>query len=454
MDARAEKIALFRYALIAPLVLEVLPRGELTRRAEEIAARKYEIPYSQRTSLSVDTLLDWALRYRRGGFPALVPKQRCDRGQPRVVPPQLAELIERLKRENPHRTGMTLLRELALVSGTDSAAISAATLYRFLKQRGLTTRQLLAGPAHKKFEAERSNQIWQSDMLFGPYVQRSGGGRIQAFLYAVLDDASRLVPHAEFYPHQGLDAFLDCLRQAVAARGVPIRLYVDNAKVFRSTQLARIAASLGVLVTHTPPYQPQGRGKIERFFRSLREQLLANLDPRRTLSLPELNQRLWAWIEQVYHRSEHGGLGTSPLLRWQRDIEHIRQLPPSTDLRRLFFYRLNRLVRRDSTFRLRGQFYETPAALEGETIEVRFDPLDLSEVEIYLQGQTQGVARPVDAVVNAQLPASKSAPAPRPEPTGINFVELLQQRHLPASPGEEHDQDHNMDKEDNPRNKE
>ena len=264
---------------------------------------------------------------------------------------------------------------------------------------------------------------------------------MQAFLYAVLDDASRLVPHAEFYSHQGLDAFLDCLRQAVAARGVPIRLYVDNAKVFRSAQLARIAASIGILVTHTPPYQPQGRGKIERFFRSLREQLLANLDPRRTLSLQELNQRLWAWIEQVYHCSQHGGLGTTPLLRWQRDIEHIRQLPPSTDLRRLFFYRLNRLVRRDSTFRLRGQFYETPSALEGETIEVRFDPLDLSEVEIYFRGEAQGRARPVDAVVNAQLPSIKSAPAAPPEPTGINFVELLVQKPQPLPPRKEHDQD-------------
>ena len=430
MDARAEKIALFRYALIAPLVLEVLPRGELTRRAEEIAARNYEIPYSQRTSLSVDTLLDWALRYRRGGFAALAPKQRCDRGQTRVVPPQLAELIERLKRENPHRTGMTLLRELALVSGTDAPAISAATLYRFLKQRGLTTRQLLSGPAHKKFEAEHSNQIWQSDMLFGPYVQRSGGGRMQAFLYAVLDDASRLVPHAQFYLHQGLDAFLDCLRQAVAARGVPIRLYVDNGKVFRTHQLARIAASLGMVIVHTPPYQPQGRGKIERFFRSLREQLLANLDRQRILSLEDLNQRLWVWIEQVYHRSEHSGLGTTPLLRWQRDIEHVRQLPPSTDLRRLFFYRLNRLVRRDSTFKLRGQFYEAPSHLEGETIEVRFDPLDLSQVEIYFHGEAQGMARPVDAVINSQLPSTKSAPAPPPPPTGISFVELLQQKHF------------------------
>lgn len=428
MDAKAEKIALFRYGLIAPLVLEMLPRGELTRRAEEIAARNYEIPYSQRISLSVDTLLDWALRYRRGGFPALAPQVRRDRGRSRVVPPQLAELIERLKRENPHRTGMTLLRELALVSGTDSPAISAATLYRFLHQRGLTTRQLLAAPAHKKFEAELSNQIWQSDMLFGPYVQRAGGGRMQVFLYAILDDASRLIPHAQFYTHQGLDAFLDCLRQAVAARGLPTRLYVDNAKVYRSQQLARIAASIGILITHTPPYQPEGRGKIERWFRSVREQFLANLDPRRTLSLQELNQRLWAWIEQVYHGSEHSGLGTTPLLRWQRDIEHIRQLPPSTDLRRLFFYRVARLVRRDSTFLLRGHFYEAPPQFAGQTIEARFDPLDLSQVEIYFQGQVHGLARIVDAVVNAQLPSTPPPPVPVLQPTGINFVELLRQK--------------------------
>jgi putative transposase len=423
MDSKAEKTALFRYGLIAPLVLETLPRGELTRRAEEIAARNYDIPHSRRTSLSVDTLLDWALRYRRGGFAALAPQARRDRGQSRALTPQLAELIERLKRENPHRSGTTLLRELALVS--DGGSVAPATLYRFLKQRGLTARQLLAPPARKKFEAEFSNQLWQSDMLFGPYVQRAGGGRIQAFLYAILDDASRLIPHAQFYLHPGLDAFLDCLRQAVAARGVPIRLYVDNAKVYRSLQLARIAASIGILITHTPPYQPEGRGKIERFFRTTREQFLANLDPRRTLSLPELNERLWAWIEQSYHVSEHSGLGTTPLLRWQRDIEHVRQLPPSTDLRRLFFYRLARVVRRDSTFLLCRRFYEAPSHLAGQTIEVRFDPLDLSQVEIYFQGQAQGMARVVDAVVNAQLPSAKPAPSAVPEPTGINFVELV-----------------------------
>jgi len=428
MDAKAEKIALFRYGLIAPLVLEPLPRGELTRRAQEIAARPYTLPDSQRTSISVDTLLEWALRYRTGGLEALAPKPRQDRGQSRAISPQLADLIERLKRENPHRSGTTLLRELALSSGQNEPAISASTLYRFLKQRGLSQRQLLAPPPHKKFEAEFSNQIWQSDMLSGPYVERPGGGKRQAFLHAILDDASRLIPHAQFYPDQGLSTFLDCLRQAVAARGLPVRLYVDNAQVFRSPQLARIAASLGMLIVHTPPYQPEGRGKIERFFRSVRQQFLANLDRKQTLSLEDLNERLWAWIDNAYHRSEHSALGTAPLVRWQRDIEHIRQLPPSTDLHRLFFHRLDRVVRRDCTFLLHNRFYEAPADLGGETIEVRFDPLDPATVEIYFQGQPQGTARLVDPVINAQRPSSKPSPAAPPKPTGINFVELLKKK--------------------------
>ena len=428
MEDKAEKIALFRYGLIAPLSLERLPRGELTRRAEEIASRQYDIPDSKRRGVSVDTLLEWAKRYRNGGFEALAPKARNDRGRSRTISPQLAILIERLKRENPHRTGATLLRELALSSGKDQPPLSASTLYRFLKQHGLSERQLLAPPARKKFEAEHANQIWQADLLFGPWVQRPGGGRRQVFLHATLDDASRLIPHAQFYPSQGLDAALDCLRLAILSRGCPTRLYIDNAKIYRSPQLARILACIGTLIVHSRPYQPEGRGKIERLFRTVREQFLANLTPKQLLSLEELNERLQAWID-VYHRSEHSALGTTPLLRWQRDIEHLRQLPPSTDLRRLFFHRLDRLVRRDCTFALHRAFYEAPPHLAGQTVEVRFDPLDLAEVEIYLQGELQGTARPVDPVVNAQLPSAKPSVAPAPESTGINFVELLQKKH-------------------------
>ena len=408
MNDKAETIALFRYGLIAPLVLETLPRGELTRRAQEIAARLYDIPHSTRRQMSVDTLLDWTLRYRRNGLDALTPKPRQDRGQTRAVAPETAALIERLKRENPHRTGIALLRELALTNEPDKAGLSASTLYRFLRARGLTERQLLLdkATAHKKYEVQYANQIWQSDMLFGPWVQRSGPtgypGKMQVFLQATLDDASRLIPHAQFYPNQGLDSFLDCLRQAIAARGVPTRLYMDNAKIYRSPQLARIAASIGILIIHTPPYQPEGRGKIERFFRSVREQFLASLDPQALLSIEPLNERLWHWLDTVYHRREHSALRTTPLLRWQRDIEQVRQLPPATDMRRLFFHRVDRLVRRDSTFLLRNRFFEAPPHLAGQRLEVRFDPLDLAQLEIYREGKPEGVARLVDVVVNGR----------------------------------------------------
>jgi putative transposase len=404
-DDKAEHIALFRYGLIAPLVLETLPRGELTRRAQEIAARLYDIPHSTRRQVSVDTLLEWTLRYRRNGLPALTPKPRQDRGQQRAITPETAALIERLKRANPHHTGTALLRELPPANKQDIATgLSASTLYRFLRARGLTERQLLLdkAPAHKKYEAQFANQTWQSDMLFGPWVQRNGGGKMQVFLQAALDDASRLIPHAQFYPNQGLDSSLDCLRQAIAARGIPTRLYMDNAKIYCSPQLARIAASIGILVIHTPPYQPEGRGKIERFFRSVREQFLASLDPKALLSIEQLNERLWHWLDTVYHRREHSALQTTPLLRWQRDIEQVRQLPPATDMRRLFFHRVDRLVRRDSTFLLRNRFFEAPPPLAGKRIEVRFDPLDLEHAEIYCDGKLEGAARLVDAVVNGR----------------------------------------------------
>jgi hypothetical protein len=168
--------------------------------------------------------------------------------------------------------------------------------------------------------------------------------------------------------------------------------------------LARIAASIGILIVHTPPYQPEGRGKIERFFRSVREQFLASLDPKVLLSIEQLNERLWHWLDAVYHRHEHSSLQTTPLLRWQRDIEQVRQLPPATDLRRLFFHRVDRLVRRDSTFLLKNRFFEAPSHLAGKRIEVRFDPLDLTQLEIYSEGKPEGIARLVDAVVNGLLP--------------------------------------------------
>ena len=428
MNSKSEKIALFRYGLIASLVLEKLPRGELSRRARELADREYDIPFSDRRRVSVDSLMDWAARYRMGGLEALAPKPRADRGKPRVITPQMALLIERLKRENPHRNGTTLLREMALVSEDGAPPLSESSLYRFLKSRGLTKRELLTRTGHRKFEAEYANQIWQSDLMYGPYVDRPCGGKMQSYLCAILDDASRLIPHAAFSGDQGLEILLDCLRQAVASRGLPVRLYVDNGKIYRSQQLARIGASLGILIVHTPPYQPEGRGKIERFFRTVREQFLAAIDVKQVHTLEDLNARFQTWLETVYHRTVHSAIEMTPLARWQRDIEQVRQFPPSTDLRRLFFHRADRLVRRDSTVLIQKRFYEAAPHLTGRRVEVRFDPLDPSQIEVHFEGQFEGIARVVDAVVNAQLPPRPKHVPETGAPTGINYVELLQKK--------------------------
>ena len=423
MNSKPQSIALFRYGLIAPLVIESLPRGELTRRAQQVASRLYDIPGSTRRQVSVDTLLQWAVDYRRAGLDGLVPKSRSDRGSTRVLSPATAAIVERIKRQNPHLNGVSLRNAVAAENG-GHAGFSLATLYRFLHAKGLTERQLLNQPPHalKKYEAALGNQIWQSDMLFGPHVPlTAGGGRRQVYLQATLDDASRLIPHAQFYPNQGLDSFLDCLRQAVAARGLPSRLYMDNAKIYRSPQLARIAASLGILIVHTPPYQPEGRGKIERFFRTVREQFLAPLRAPSLDSLSSLNEHFWHWLDG-YHRTEHGATQTTPLLRWQRDIDQVRLLAPAIELRRVFLHRVDRVVRRDSTFALRNRFFEAPPHLAGKRIEARFDPLDLDCVEIHSEGKFECQTRPVDAIANGVT--YRNPRKPRPGAAGARRTSL------------------------------
>jgi transposase len=400
---------MFRYGLIVPLVAEVLPKGELTRRAEEIAARRYDIPASKRTAVSVDTLLRWAMRYRKGGLGALAPQARRDRGQSRAITPQLAELIDRLKRQNPHLNGVKLHQELARTSNL--GAVSVSTLYRFLKERGL-----LATPPSKNFEAELSNQSWQMQIMLGPCVQHQSGDRKQkhAFLFAFMDSASRLIAHAQFYTTYGSHAMLDCLRQAVAVRGLPIRLHVDHCKLYQNRQVVHIANSLDILLVHTG-HQPQEREKIERCFRCIREECLASLGADNIgLPLAELNERLWNWIDNVYHRRELCSLETTPLIRWQRDIKHVRRVSPNIDLSRLFSNgHLNRAEGHHSADILPDHSHETSPNLVAPTTELGDSPVP-SELRTHFNGPSQGPAPPVCPVKDAEVPSLGSKPNRRP----------------------------------------
>jgi len=214
-----------------------------------------------------------------------------------------------------------LIEELKHRKIIDSwARLAPTTVYRFLKSQGLLSFPAEVPKDRRRFEAELPNDL---DMMYGPAVKVEGRKR-KTFLFAFVDDMSRLIPHAQFYLTEGLDSYLDCLRQALLKRGLPRRLYVDNGPAFRSQHLAQITASLGIALIHSTPYQPEGRGKCERWFRTVREQFLSRWQKE---DLGELNQAFLRWLQDSYHVRAHAVTGQTPIERFSSHLECLRPAP-------------------------------------------------------------------------------------------------------------------------------
>ena len=248
----------------------------------------------------------------------------------------------------------------------------------------------------RRFEAELPNDIWQSDVMHGPSVSVAGKKK-KAYLIAFLDDMSRLICHAQFYLSENLDAYLDALRQALLTRGLPRKLYVDNGPAFRSLHLQQICASLGIALVHSKPYVPQGRGKIERFFRTTRSDFLPGFGGD---SLPDLNETLDAWVRNVYHNREHRSTQETPLGRFATHSECLRPAPK--DLEDHFRKQARRRVAKDRTVALDGRVYEAPVALIGKQITLLYHQNDPVRIEALHDGQSYGILRTVDLNVNSR----------------------------------------------------
>jgi hypothetical protein len=239
--------------------------------------------------------------------------------------------------------------------------------------------------------------------MHGPSVAIPGRGRRKTYLIAFLDDATRVVPYCAFACSENTQAFLPVFKQALLRRGLPQRLYVDNGANYRSQHLALVCARLGVALIHARPYQPQGKGKMERWFRTLRAQLISRLAAADTASLDALNRRLWAWVEGEYHQSPHRGLDDhTPLDRWAMSADQVRLPGPGLDLDALFLFEAKRRVQRDRTVSLNGMLFEADAVLVGQIVTLRYDPaLPASRgLEIWHEGRFVERARPLDAYAN------------------------------------------------------
>ena len=432
-DPRRE-VALFRFKVIAGLLHLKAGSPEAGEALRANAELTYQIPGSRRTRVAAGTMRGWIEAYREGGFDALHPKPRSDRGRNRRIPPELAELLVEIKQRSPHLSGRAVRRK-ALESDQMPAgtAVALSSVYRLLHGAGLMDRPETAAPDRRRFSFASAAEMWQSDVMHGPQVGCDSADRRRrkkSYLLAFLDDSTRLVPHAAFTFSESIADFLPVFKQALLKRGIPQRLYVDNGANYRSRHLQVICATLGINLIHATPYRPEGKGKIERLFRTCRSQLLPSLQDKDTRSLDAINARLASWLESEYHVSPHRGLDNDevPLDAWARTAHAVRTVGPDIDIDTIFRYRHKRLVGKDRTVTLHSTLYEVDAALCGETVTLLQDLSAPRErpIPILHKGVPAGQATLLDAYANTRVRRTRTRddnaadqaddPAPEPDP--------------------------------------
>jgi transposase InsO family protein len=400
-EEQNKRVAEFRFSVISSLVGFVrLSRGQKEAIIRELCGRQWEIPYSGRSFLSRSTILNWARLYEKGGrrIEALYPDERHDKGSIRAMDEDTASAIINLKKELKDASLPVIIKEAQKrqIFQPDFKA-SNATIYRLFERHGLNE-TVEDAIDRRRFEAEFPNDIWQSDCLHGPKAIVDGKLK-KTYLFAIIDDHSRLILHAEFYLHERLDSYIDCLIKALQKRGLPRKLYIDNGPAFRSHQLGFACASLGIAIIHSKPYQPEGRGKIERWFKTVRMQFLPLIAD--GIILHELNERLWQWIDKEYHSRVHSSTKEMPLKRYLNNIHLITEAPK--ELHDYFRKRALRKVDKDRTVSLLGRVYESPVELIGKTATLLYHENDPARVEAFYNNKSYGMLVALNAHINCRV---------------------------------------------------
>jgi putative transposase len=423
-----EEVALHRWAVIAEAAggqLMAAERGVLVR---QIAARDHQHPDGSRRRYSRGTIDRWIRAWRSGGLEALRPSPRADTGAVRAHPELFAEAAA-LRLELPGRSAAQIA---SILFHRHGVRVAERTVRGQLRRAGLHREALAAEPkTFGRYEAGRPNERWITDVLVGPWVPfPKKDGSVRARLFLIVDDHSRLLVDGRFFAHENARACQDLLRRAVTRRGVPEVLYADNGAPFANAWLARTCAVLGIRLVHSRPYSPEGRGKQERLNRYIREAFLAEATHQGIESLDQLNDLFAAWAEHVCNRRVHAETGRPPIERFENGGPH-RQADPG-QLREAFRWSVTRKVTRTATVPLEGNSYAVDPALTGRRVELRYDPEDLSRIDVLLDGRPAGTATPF-AVRRHVHRAVPQAARPEPAPTGIDYLGMVAAAHEEAA---------------------
>lgn len=401
--------AMKRMQIIAPLLAEGLDEGQRSLLRQRIC---------QQHRISERTLRRYVAAYRGQGYEGLSPRSPATPEGSRIAPELLEQAIV-LRREVPTRSVRQIIRILEMEDLADVGGIKRSTLQRALTERGFSSAQMRIytgqGLAARRFEKRHRCQLWQTDIKFGPYLPIGRGGKSQqVFLVAVIDDATRFIVHARFYPDQKLPILEDSLRQAVTRWGRPDALYCDNGKQFRSDWLQNACERLGIKLKFTRPYSPESKGKIERFNRTV-DEFLTEAALKRPETLNQLNDLLQTWVEEWYHKRPHDGLkGLTPETAFKSDKRPLQFADPKL-IRDAFRYSKRAKVDKVGCLKFGGQVFEAGVAFIGRTVEVLYSPESLDEVEVHCRGIAPVWAKRLEIGTSCQprqsLPDKASIPA-------------------------------------------
>ncbi len=404
-EKERESIALFRYGLIAPLLNEQVESKQ--DYLAEICSRVHQVPYYGPKEYTPKTITEWLRLYKKEGFDVLKPKLRADKGMSRSIPVELQEAIYELRQERrdlPVTMFYELLVQKALIKKCD---FSYATVYRLLKNNDLVGKGRRKEPERKRFAYDKVNMLWQVDASAGPYLQ-VGTKKRPTYLLSFIDDCSRIVPAARFSFTENTEDLMTVFEEALLRRGLPRMVYADNGKIFRSDQFQLACASLGITLLHTKVRDAPAKGKIEKFFGTVKLRFFPLLREKMPLDLDELNTIFWQWLEQEYHRRRHSALDMSPLDKYLSQMSQVKMVEDPASLKLLFLKRDYRKVRHDGTVSLHNHLFEVPPHYIGQKIELRYDE-ELKEVLIFAEGKPAGKAKAVNLADNARTKREKPA---------------------------------------------
>lgn len=396
-DARMA-LALARYQAISAYLALAPGRGTKLKLLAKLAEKVWLGPDGEPMQVKPETLRSWLRRYRRGGLNGLMDKVRARPGVS-VLSPEQCELISSLKQEVPERSLDAIIRVAEDLGKVERGVLRRSTVHRVLASRGISARPVK--PASTKdldrFEADHPNDLWQSDMLKGPWLpdpERPGKVR-QAQLYAFVDDHSRLLLHGRFSFREDLPILELVLRRALQRWGIPRRLYYDNGKVYHAGHMHQIVATLGShKVIYTQDYRPEGHGKIEAFNRAVRGQFISELKASNVTTLDQLNEAFRAWADIFYNAKVHTETGEPPLLRWKAGAARVKYAEEAV-LRQAFLWKESRTPDKAGVFSLFGIRYQVGPGHARRKLQVRFDPEALHEVEVWRADKFLERARPL-----------------------------------------------------------